>query len=92
MEKVSDFVELCKKIIEDEPPNGNEHMQRSYTVLKNSIMYLTSERKLKLTDPIEEWKHYWGAFSLSDHYKVAEEYLRRTGQPPLNYTDDKFRS
>lgn len=88
MKTVKDFLMACDSINSYEV--APDEVTQSLTTLKYSLLYLVSEEKLHLDDSIDEWKHYWRSFDLSDHYKVANFYLKRIGKPTLNYHNQKF--
>lgn len=90
MKTVKDFLEACDELSQMEVHPSPESEKHSLIVLKHSVLYLVSTKKLKLNDPIDEWKKYWGEFDLKDHYKVANVYLKRLNKPPFNFTEEKF--
>lgn len=89
MATVSDYLQALEATLKDcEPIQGkypSAAAHRTVTVYKYSLLYLISSKKIKFTDPEENFIEFMNAHPPKHHYKVANAYLKKNHKPLLNY-------
>lgn len=89
MGNVSDYLQALEATLKDcDPLKGkvpSAAAHRTATVYKYSLLYLISSKKIKFTDPEEQFIVFMNEHPPIHHYKVANAYLQKNHKPLLNY-------
>lgn len=89
MGTVSDYLKALEATLKDCDPNigkvPSSTAHRFVTVYKYSLLYLISTKKIKFTDPEEEFIDFMNTHPPLHHLKVANAYLKKNHKPLIEW-------
>lgn len=92
---VLDMLDIFEYTLQECDINGrypNDSSFKIITIWKYSLLYLVYTQKLDLSDSESDWNKYMKQYRISDHYAVANAYLRNNGMYELDYKEAVFKN
>lgn len=85
MGTVMDYLRAIEATIKDSDPMDGKvpsiRVNRRFSIYKYSLLYLISENKIKFTDDESQFIEYMHKFTLPEHLKTANAYLKLNDKP-----------